>query len=106
MKKVMMVLILVAANQGFAATPTLNNSFAEALKESEGDHFRQQVVLNVSPSQIEKATFKRDNTVHVVKVEDNMLTDIKHSAPKMKEVVKPTKENDDFARLQQELNGL
>jgi hypothetical protein len=62
MKLAMMILVLATASQSFASA-SLNSAFASALKDSESDHKNQQIALKVSPDQIEKATFKRDNTV-------------------------------------------
>jgi hypothetical protein len=104
MKIATMILVLISSSQVFAST-SLNDAFTKALNTSENDHKSQQVALKVSPDQIEKATFKRDNTVHVVQVEENMLTDTSKSALDQKLVRKPTT-SEDFAQLKDELDEL
>lgn len=104
MKKTLAILVLTAASQAYASA-TLNEAFSNALKGSEADHKSQQVVLSVSPDQIQKATFKRSNKAHVVEVESNMMTDITHSTFEAPSKESPKVEGDDFARLQNEMNG-
>lgn len=104
MKKTLAILVLTATSQAFASA-TLNEAFNKALKSSEADHNNQQVVLSVSPDQIQKATFKRSNKVHVLEVESNMMTDITHSTLEAPSKEASKVEGDDFAQLKNEMNG-
>lgn len=75
MKHVIFLIFLIACDQAFA--DPLADALTAALQSSEKDKLSKQVVLEVNPEQVEKATFIRQKKEKiVVKVEDNILDDL------------------------------
>ena len=84
MKPVVILFFLFICNQAIAST--LDDALQAALKTAEVDHKSKQVLLEVEPEQVEKAThMKNSHEQIVVKIEDNIFDDLA-STPAMEVV--------------------
>jgi len=87
------------------ASEGLNDAFKAALANSEQDHVKQQVAFDVSPDQVEKATFKKVTRPEVVSVPASLKIDMPFDTtePNPKKAIKSS---DDLAAVAKELSDI
>jgi hypothetical protein len=79
MKRLMTVALLVISQNGYAQG--LTDALSKAIQNSDTEKASTKVVLLVNDAHIEKATFKRGQSKHVIKDESTVIADSTYQAP-------------------------